>query len=135
MASVQPVRRRSGRDSLEGKQLLSGLDEDDDEEPKSKLDQWLQFALTKLTALLWIVLAIGIALYTELWELVINGHPPKDPSRQLNRYAQQLWKHGHAPCSLSNRRAAPCAMQLLVQHRPGWLWRLVPGCPLPHRLA
>ena len=64
-------------------------DEYDEDDPqfKSKTDQWLQYILHKLHALLWIVIATGIAIHTELFELIVDGHPPSRPAAELNRCA------------------------------------------------
>lgn len=62
-------------------------EEDDNDERKSPTDKWLEYVLHKLHALLWVVLASAVAAYTNLFELIIDGTPPSDPSRQLNRFA------------------------------------------------
>ena len=85
MASVT-ARKRYG--SVELKPLNSGVEDDDDEEHKSKTDQWLTYALHKLHALLWIIIAAAVAVYVQLYELIMDGHPPHDPKRQLNRCAR-----------------------------------------------
>ena len=87
MATVP--RERKKYDSMETKPLASATDEfEDDEEYKSKSDQWLNWALYKLHALLWIIVASALAVYTQLFEVIMDGHPPADPSRKLNRYAR-----------------------------------------------
>jgi len=86
MASTMP-RERKRYDAVELKPLSSDMaDDDDDEEYKSKTDKWLAYILSKLHALLWIVIAGSVAAYTELLEVIIEGHPPHDPKRQLNRF-------------------------------------------------
>jgi hypothetical protein len=56
MASSVP-RERKKYASVELKPLSAGADYDDEEEYKSKTDQWLAYILAKLHALLWIVIA------------------------------------------------------------------------------
>ena len=82
MASTVPRRRY---DSVELRPLSSTIDDDDDDEHKSKSDQWLNYILSKLHAILWIVIASSIAVYTNLYEIVIDGHAPGKPQRQLHR--------------------------------------------------
>lgn len=84
MASTVP-RERKKYASVELKPLSAGADYDDEEEYKSKTDQWLAYILAKLHALLWIVIASFICAYTEIYEVILDGHPPHDEKRQLNR--------------------------------------------------
>jgi hypothetical protein len=84
---MSKVQQRKKYDSVELKPLASNADDDEDEEYKSKSDQWLNWALFKLHALLWIIIASALALYTQLFEVIVDGHPPGDESRQLNRCA------------------------------------------------
>ena len=84
MASTLP-RERKKYASVELKPLSAGADDDDEEEYKSKTDQWLAYILAKLHALLWIVIASFICAYTEIYEVILDGHPPHDEKRQLNR--------------------------------------------------
>mmetsp|Transcript_579 Transcript_579/g.1528 ORF Transcript_579/g.1528 Transcript_579/m.1528 type:complete len:174 (+) Transcript_579:96-617(+) len=86
MASTVP-RARKRYDSVELKPLSANADDDDDDdEPKGKMDQWLSYILAKLHALLWIVIAGAIAAYTQLFEVILDGHPPHAPKRELNRF-------------------------------------------------
>ena len=82
-------RKKNAYSEVEMKPLASAMDATDDDDPadnpKSKTDQWLHYALHKLHALLWLVIAGGIALYVDLIPLVIDGHPPARPEAQLNR--------------------------------------------------
>ena len=64
--SSMPPRKRY--DSVELKPLSSGADDDEEEEHKSKTDQWLSYALQKLHALLWIVIATALAVYAQLYD-------------------------------------------------------------------
>ena len=59
---MSTVRPRKNYDRMEDKPLVTA-DEYDEDDPqfKSKTDQWLQYILHKLHALLWIVIATGIA--------------------------------------------------------------------------
>ena len=86
--SMSTVRPRKNYDRMEDKPLVTA-DEYDEDDPqfKSKTDQWLQYILHKLHALLWIVIATGIAIHTELFELIVDGHPPSRPTGELNRCA------------------------------------------------
>jgi len=89
MASTVP-RARKRYDSVELKPLSANADDDDDDdEPKGKMDQWLSYILAKLHALLWIVIAGAIAAYTQLFEVILDGHPPHAPKRELNRCASR----------------------------------------------
>ena len=85
---MSTVRPRKNYDRMEDKPLVTA-DEYDEDDPqfKSKTDQWLQYILHKLHALLWIVIATGIAIHTELFELIVDGHPPSRPAVELNRCA------------------------------------------------
>ena len=85
---MSTVRPRKNYDRMEDKPLVTA-DEYDEDDPqfKSKTDQWLQYILHKLHALLWIVIATGIAIHTELFELIVDGHPPSRPAAELNRCA------------------------------------------------
>jgi len=83
---MSAVRQRR-YDSVEMKPLAGSADDDDEyEEPKSKTDQWLTYALHKLHALLWIVVASALTMWTQLPEVVMQGHAPKRPDRELNRF-------------------------------------------------
>jgi hypothetical protein len=83
---MSKVQQRKKYDSVELKPLATSTDNDDDEEEyKTKSEQWLNWALYKLHALLWIIIASALAIYTQLFEVIVNGHPPVDPKRQLNR--------------------------------------------------
>lgn len=86
-AQMSKVQQRKKYDSVELKPLATSTDndDDDDEEYKTKSEQWLNWALYKLHALLWIIIASALAIYTQLFEVIVNGHPPVDPKRQLNR--------------------------------------------------
>jgi hypothetical protein len=81
--------QRKKYDSVELKPLASAgaQDEQDDDMPefKSKTDQWLNFALHKLHALLWIVIASALAVWTDLFEVIVEGHPPARPHAELNQ--------------------------------------------------
>jgi len=84
---MSKVQQRKKYDQVELKPLASNENDfDDDQEYKTKSDQWLNWALFKLHALLWIIIASALALYTQLFEVIVDGHPPADPSRQLNRF-------------------------------------------------
>ena len=71
------TRPRKRYDSVELKPLAGATDEADDDEPeyKTKTDKWLNFALHKLHALLWIVIASALAFWTQLFEVIIDGAP------------------------------------------------------------
>ena len=80
------VRPRKKYDSVEMKPLATATDDDDDDgEHMSKGDKWLNYALHKLHALLWIVVAGGVTILTQLFEVVVDGHPPDRPEAQLGR--------------------------------------------------
>ena len=64
----------------------SSLD-DDDGEHLSRTDQWLTYIMYKLHALLWITIASALAIYTQLYEVIVDGHPPARPEAELNRFA------------------------------------------------
>ena len=86
--SSNTARSRKRYDSLELKPLSSDVGDDDTDEDghaKSKTDRWLEYILEKLHAILWITIAGTITAYTQLIDVVINGHPPHAPERQLNR--------------------------------------------------
>ena len=86
MASTGPRKRY---DAVEMKPLSEGPNDDDDDDgwdKKSKMDMWMKWALHKLHALLWIVIASGIAMYTNLIELILVGHTPARPHAELNRF-------------------------------------------------
>ena len=90
LAAARQLGMAIGRDArmlwIADEALLDEYDEDDPQF-KSKTDQWLQYILHKLHALLWIVIATGIAIHTELFELIVDGHPPSRPAAELNRCA------------------------------------------------
>ena len=111
MATIRP-RRGRGEDT---KPLTSATDYDDeDEEPKSKTDQWLQYAMNKLQALLWIIIAGALAVWTELFHVVVDGHPINKPERQLNRcvlrqrHASQQRPHASKPVASACLCVLPC---------------------------
>ena len=86
MSKTRPRPGKKPYDSIELKPLAGSDDwDDDDPEKKSKTDQWLQYALAKLHALLWIVIGTALAIHTQLFEVVIDGHPPDRPKAELNR--------------------------------------------------
>ena len=73
-------------DAVEMKPLASSTDDDDDpNEKKSKTDEWLEWLWRKLHALLWIIVAGALATYLQLFEVVVDGHPPGKPERELHR--------------------------------------------------
>ena len=103
--TTRPRRGKKAYDSVELKPLADAQDEDDDDNDytgsgKSKTDKWLIYAMHKLHALLWIVISSALAIWTQLFEVVIDGYPPARPDAQLNR------------CALS--RAAPQTKQACV---------------------
>ena len=61
--------------------------DEDDEEFKSKTDQWLTYVMYKLHALLWIIIAAALAVYTDLYDVIVDGHPPARPEAEINRFA------------------------------------------------
>ena len=87
MATTRPRKRHN---DYELKPLASSADGDDDDgvEYKSKTDQWLNFILHKLHALLWIVIGGALAVHTQLFELIMDGHPPARPQAELGRCAR-----------------------------------------------
>ena len=93
MSTVRPRANRSKNyDSVELKPLANAeLDDDDDADNtdygKTKTDKWLQYALHKLHALLWIVVASALAIWTQLFDVIMVGNPPNRPKAQLNRCA------------------------------------------------
>ena len=82
-----PAQRRKKYDSVELKPLASSMDDgDDDDERMSPTDQWLKYALHKLHAILWIVIAGALAWWTKLYEICTEGHPPTRPEVEINRF-------------------------------------------------
>ena len=83
---------RKRYDAVEMKPLSSSKggdddDDDDDSSPKkSKMDEWLTYILHKLHALLWLVVASALAMYVDLLDLLVLGHPPARPEAQMNRF-------------------------------------------------
>ena len=82
---MSTTRPRKRYDSVELKPLASAENDEDEEEHKSKTDQWLNYALHKLHALLWIIIGGALAGWTQLFNVIVDGHPPAAPERQLNR--------------------------------------------------
>lgn len=75
-------------DAVEMKPLAGADDDDEPIEKKSKLDQWLEWLWRKLHALLWIMIAGALAAWLQLFEVVVDGHPPNNPdNRELHRCA------------------------------------------------
>ena len=72
-------------DAVELKPLASADDDDDPNEKKSKTDEWLEWLWRKLHALLWIIVAGALATYLQIFEVVVDGHPPGKPERELHR--------------------------------------------------
>lgn len=64
---------------------LNSFDDEADTEKKSKVDLWLEYAWRKLHALLWIIIAGALATYLDVVGVVIHGHVPGKPQRQLHR--------------------------------------------------
>ena len=108
MASAVRPRNKKAYDSVELKPLATATDDNDDTDDyqkNSKVDKWLNYALHKLHALLWVVLGTALALWTQLFEVVINGHPPDRPNAQINRCASCVLAHApHLPRPSSRRR-------------------------------
>jgi len=80
------LKERKRYAQVEMKPLASGVDDDDDEVKTSVFDEWLEYAWRKLNALLWIIVACAIAWFVHLPDIVVHGHPPDKPHRQLNRF-------------------------------------------------
>lgn len=141
---MSKVQQRKKYDQVELKPLASNENDfDDDQEYKTKSDQWLNWALFKLHALLWIIIASALALYTQLFEVIVDGHPPADPSRQLNRcvlldlrFLPPFVSDATLRPSLisASALAAPVVPQLFFQRRPLGLWRLAAHGHVPYRL-
>lgn len=97
MSTTRPRKSRGrAHDESEMRPLADAVDEDDDDDgygKKSKMDQWLQYILQKLHALLWIIVASALTVYTQVFEVVVNGHPPARPEAQLNRCARAVLAH------------------------------------------
>ncbi|KAL1528170.1 hypothetical protein AB1Y20_009531 [Prymnesium parvum] len=74
-------------DAVEMKPLAGADDDDDPSHGKRKLDEWLEWLWRKLHALLWIVVAGALASYLQLIDVMLDGHPPGKPDRQLHRFA------------------------------------------------
>ena len=98
-----------GKVSVELKPLAGAVDDADDDGPeyKSKTDQWLNFLLHKLHALLWIVVASALAIWTQLYEVVVDGHPPARPHAELSRCARVLLQHAQ-PAARHVRTRCEC---------------------------
>lgn len=131
---MSAVRQRR-YDSVEMKPLAGSADDDDEyEEPKSKTDQWLTYALHKLHALLWIVVASALTMWTQLPEVVMQGHAPKRPDRELNRCeAATIAAHHHTalrvppppnalPCALRSRASGSSSTWGLLASGVGCAW-------------
>ena len=69
-------------------QPLDDDGDDDDFQPTSKADQWLEFVWRKLNALLWLSVAGGLAYFIKLPHVIMHGHVPNRPHHELNRCAQ-----------------------------------------------
>lgn len=70
----------------EMKPLNSAVDDDDGDEGETPTDKWLKYALHKLHALLWLLLAGTLAWYTQLWDIITSGHPATRPGTDMNRF-------------------------------------------------
>ena len=86
--------------------------DDDDFQPTTKADQWLEFAWRKLNALLWISVAGALAYFIQLPHVILHGHVPSRPQHELDRCAPPT--HSFAGVK-AWRTKHP---QVLVQHRP-----------------
>ena len=62
----------------------------------SRLDDWLEYAARKLFALLWVVIAGGLAWYIRLLDVIVDGHVPGKPERQLARFYFNIGVTGFA---------------------------------------
>jgi len=74
---------------LAAHEMSSGtaLDSDDEnEENMTPTDKWLRYALHKLHALLWVLLAGTLFWWANLWDVIMTGHPPGKPQLQLNDF-------------------------------------------------
>ena len=106
MATTRPRKNRA-HDAVELRPLADdhdGLDDDDGYEKKSKMDQWLQYILQKLHALLWIIVACALAAYTQVFEVIVDGHPPARPQAELNRCVRSPLALVCAAARISQRR-------------------------------
>ena len=81
---MSTVRERKRAEGVELRPLASAEDDYDDDVGKSE-HPFLEKVLYKLHALLWIVIASALAVYVQLFEVIVDGHPPNDEKRQLNR--------------------------------------------------
>ena len=103
-------RRRGDVETVPMTAVDADGDEDDDHEPKSKMDEWLDYIVHKLLAVLAILIASAVAWYIRLVDVIIEGESPKRPGRLNRCYA----KAPYCPVRLSRvtgAGAARCALQ------------------------
>lgn len=79
----KPYSQVDGKAAVELKPLTdldtSALDEKD----KTKSQEWMEYAVRKLTALLWIIVAGALAIYIKLYDVIIASYTPGNTGKQL----------------------------------------------------